>query len=221
MTIKVRLERIGDNPFQTRQVYDETGIEELAADIRGLRSARAETMGLIQVPLGRLVVFLGEDDGAARVLDPGEFGGVEAALEAMPTAVVELAAGHRRLRAFRHLESIEGGDGFYEMMPVDVGVLSDQAMADIAWSENAKRSDLSAVEEGAAIKRAQEEFGYSLAVVSQRWGLSRSAASNKVRLLELPCSLRRSQQGRIRPLRFRRPPARVRDPGSLWLHVSK
>lgn len=190
MIIKVRLERIEDNPFQTRQVYDEAGIEELAADIKGLLPAREETLGLIQVPLGRLVLRLAREDPPERVMDPREFDGgeygVSRAFDLFPTLVVQLAAGHRRVRAFRVLEQDLQNGADWASMPVDVGVLDDRAMADIAWSENAKRSDLSAIEEGAAIQRAMVEFGDSLAQVSERWGLSRSAASNKVRLLELP-----------------------------------
>lgn len=174
---KVLLDRIADNPYQTRLAYDDAAIAELADNIYSLRASRSDTLGLIQVPLGR--ILLGD-----KILNPHEYGGVGPCLGDEPDAVVQLAAGHSRKRAFQYLAD-RHGDG-YNAMPVDVTVLDDQAMSDIAWSENAKRKDLSAIEEAQAIQRAMDEFGYSLRKVAERWGMSQSAASNKVRLLQLP-----------------------------------
>jgi ParB/RepB/Spo0J family partition protein len=185
MIVMVGLERIEDNPFQARMGYDEAKVEELAQDIQGLRGARPETMGLIQVPLGRVMVRLARYDPPERAVDLGRYESLEACFGHLPTAFVQLAAGHSRLRAFRR--NADGGNGAdWASMPVDVCELDDQAMADIAWSENSKRADLTAIEEGAAIAQAREKFGYSLKEVATRWGLSVSAASNKTRLLLLP-----------------------------------
>lgn len=96
----------------------------------------------------------------------------------------ELAAGHTRLRAFRLLA--ENDPLEWAFMPLDVAPLDDQAMADIAWSENQKRRDLTAVEEAEAMHRAMERFGWTQQEIADRWGLSRPAVANKLRLLQLP-----------------------------------
>ena len=175
MLARVPLDRIKDNSFQTRGEYGD--IEELAASILKMKAARPETLGLIQVPPGRIVV-----DG--RVLDAGAYGGVLPCLGDEPEAVVELAAGHRRFRAFWWLSTTRWDE--YGTFPVDVQVLDDQAMADIAWEENVKRKDLSAIEEAEALRRAMERFGWTQAEIGERWGLSQGAVANKLRLLRLP-----------------------------------
>lgn len=195
----IPLNRIQDNPYQTRQVYDQPTIVELADDIWTLRRTRAETKGLIQVPLGRLVI-----DG--RTLDPASglfaYGTIGECLRVEPHAFVQIAAGHNRKRAFQHLAD-QHGDG-YAHLPVDVTVLDDRAMSDIAWSENAKRKNLSAIEEALAIRRAMDDFGYTLGEIAKRWGISKSAASNKLRLLQLPDQVQRMVQAGELPERHAR-----------------
>ena len=190
---RVTLSRVVDNPFQTRQDYGE--ITDLANSILAMRGARPETSGLIQVPPGRVVI-------GDRVLDIEEYGGLKACLGDEPEAVVELAAGHRRLRAFRFLydeHDHDWGSNEYESFPVEVQVLDNQAMADIAWEENVKRKDLSPIEEAEALRRALEAFGWSQAEVGERWGLSQPAVANKLRLLQLPdaaqAAIRKGQIG--------------------------
>jgi hypothetical protein len=87
----ILLDLIDDNPFQTRQTYDDAGIAELAADIYA--------RGLLQPPVGRQV------DGR-----------------------VQLAFGHRRLRAYRHIRTQIDAMG-WSAMPVNVQTLSDEQMA--------------------------------------------------------------------------------------------
>jgi ParB/RepB/Spo0J family partition protein len=154
-TILAPLGQIDDNPYQTRQTYDQAGIVELAEDIERMLAARPSTKGLIHVPVGRMV------------------GGR-----------VQLGVGHRRKRAFDYLHA-QHGDGWGHM-PLELADLSDEQMMAMAWSENSQREDVSAIEKALAIKRAMDEFGYSLAQVGERWGLSKSAVSNKLRLLSLP-----------------------------------
>lgn len=175
------LERIVDNPYQTRTVYGD--VAELAESILKMKGARPETSGLIQVPPARIVVPDGWDGW--KILDPEAYGGVSHCLGDEPEARVELAAGHRRLRAFHHLCN-GSGEGDYTTFPVEVQVLDDQAMADIAWEENSKRKDLTAIEEAEALRRAIDHFGWTQAEVGKRWGLSQPAVSNKLRLLQLP-----------------------------------
>jgi len=171
----VPLERIVDNPFQTRSDYGD--VAELAESLLKLKASRPETSGLLQTPLARIT-----HDGQG--LDPSVYGGALACLDDEEMAVVELAAGHRRLRAFAQLAA--AGHIEYGALPVDICLLDDEEMADVAWEENAKRKDLSPIEEAEAMQRAMTRFGWMQAEVGQRWGLSQSAVANKLRLLGLP-----------------------------------
>jgi ParB/RepB/Spo0J family partition protein len=160
------LGQIDDNPYQTRQTYDEAGIVELAEDIQRMSAARPGTKGLIHVPVGRL----------------------------MPDGRVQLGVGHRRKRAFDYLHA-QHGDGWGHL-PLEIADLSDEDMMAMAWSENSQREEVSAIEKALAIKRAMDEFGYSLAQVGERWGLSKSAVSNTLRLLKLPDEVKDLVQSR-------------------------
>lgn len=103
----VPLAKISDNPYQTRRVYDD--IPELARRIRSELVSHPETLGLLQVPMGRLVA----DDGEIVPLNgagPDEVGELLTA-----GATVQLAFGHRRKRAFewlsRHADLVPAGNG--------------------------------------------------------------------------------------------------------------
>jgi len=178
MLARIPLDRIDKNRFQTRTTtYDVT---DLIASIQQLASVRPETSGLIHAPLGRVVLW-------EKVLDCQEYGGVLPCLGDEPEARVQLAAGHRRFAAFQQLVRT---DDQYATLPMDIEVLDDQAMADIAWQENADRDDISPIEEAIAIQTATAEFGWSQTQVGERWGLTQAAVSNKLRLLRLPDDVR-------------------------------
>ncbi len=105
---------------------------------------------------------------------------------------VQLAFGHRRKRAFALLAQ-EHPD--YQHLPLEIKELTDEDMALCAWSENAKRRDVSPVEEASAIRRMMGTFGWTQKETAERLGLSRPAVSNKLRLLRLPDEAR-EQVGR-------------------------
>jgi ParB-like chromosome segregation protein Spo0J len=187
--ILIPLDRIQDSPFQTRQHYDEASIESLADSI--------ERGGLDQVPKARL---LDSDSLAASHMYPSL--SVDGWPEYSGGLRVQLAFGHRRLRAFRLIAERRAGDlvtsadgigpdkiplGY---MPVELAPLTDEQMFAKAVGENAQRRDLSAVEEAEAMHTAAETFGWTHETIGERWGLSRSAVSNKLRLLKLPDSVR-------------------------------
>jgi ParB/RepB/Spo0J family partition protein len=179
MIDRIPIDRIDDNPFQTRSVYGTS--PELTDSIQQMAKTRPETSGLIHVPTGRIVA-------GDRVLDPEEYGGALACLKDEPKARVQLAAGHRRLRAFRVLSQF---DEQYVTLPVDVATFDDGAMATIAWEENAQREDISPIEEAQAMQRVIDELGWSQAQVGARWSLTQAAVSNKLRLLNLPAGAQR------------------------------
>lgn len=170
--VRVALEKVADNPFQTRSSYE--GIEELAQNIHSMVESLPETSGLMQVPVARLM-------RAGMPFDPGIIG-VEDALQ-HEDVTVQLAFGHRRFRAFQELAKLNND---YQTFPVDIVVLDAQSMADMAWQENKKRKDLNPIEEAEAIQRVMAEFEWSQGEVGKRWDLTQGAISNKLRLLGLP-----------------------------------
>jgi ParB/RepB/Spo0J family partition protein len=170
MIVNVPLERIRDNPFQPRQTYP--GIEDLAGKILALKSELPGTLGLIHPPNARLVNGEGQ---------PVAFLGGFSTLG--DEYAVQLAEGHRRLRAFRLLAE---QDPKYLQMPVNVVDMDDRTMDDIAWDENLARKDLSPIEEARALQRSLERFGLTQAELADRRRLARSTVTNKLRLLQLP-----------------------------------
>jgi len=184
MPVFVLIDRIRPNPWQTRRIVDETHIRDLAADIRARRESRPDTLGLLQVPAGRVV------DAQGRPVTPAlpAEGDITPALKDA-SAFVQLAYGHNRLAAFRLLAE---EDPAYRLMPVEIVAFTDEEMATAAWSENAARKDLTPIEEAEAIRRMMDSFGWTQAQVAERLGLSRSAVANKLRLLRLPKKARQS-----------------------------
>lgn len=94
-----------------------------------------------------------------------------------------IVAGERRWRAAR-----EAG---LERVPVVVREkLSDREFLEAALVENLQRADLNAIEQAEAFDRMHREFGLSHQEVAERIGKSRSAVSNRLRLLGLPDEIR-------------------------------
>jgi len=195
-TIQVSLDRIDDNPWQTRLHYDSEHIRGIAFSM--LRH------GLQQLPKGRLVT------GPEDVMDVDELtlttqSEIDRLFSEDQQARVQLAYGHNRRRAASLLEtwiddgrrpsrpdeesprSIDRDDlpeglavGF---LPMYLEQLSDEAMADLAWSENHDREALSPIEEAKAIGQRMEDFGFNQTEVAEKLGMARSTVSNKLRLL--------------------------------------
>lgn len=162
----VPLDAIDPNPFNTRQDYGD--IPALAADI--------DRNGLLQIPLGRLVMSDGDYRVAASVLELREdviFGA--------SGLRVQLAFGHRRLAAMRHLDAMTS---LRRKMPVHILRLTDADMLDLSWSENAARADPNPIEQAELLYAKWQQLGTQQAV-ADAWGLPRSTITNKIRLLNL------------------------------------
>ena len=167
----IPLDRIRDNPYQVR--HDYSNIAELAQKIRDMKGALPATIGLIHPPTARLT---------------------DEAVMADGNWHVELAEGHRRLRAFYLLR--DGApdlglepDADYDEMPINLVELEDQAMDDIAWDENTARKDLSPVEQAQSLQHTIETFHITQSELADRRRLGRSTVANKLRLLALPNDL--------------------------------
>jgi len=90
----------------------------------------------------------------------------------------ELIAGERRWRAAR-----EAG---LATVPAVIRAADDRETLLLGLVENVAREDLSPTEEARGYAVLMDEFELSLADVAERVGRSKSAVSNKIRLLELP-----------------------------------
>lgn len=138
--MRVALDRILDNPYQYRQHYDPAGIVELATNINALAWQLPETMGLQSPPMGRLV----RGHAAGNVL-PVIGANARTALVRDPLYWIQLAFGHRRLRAFQVLAlglpnvfptatglTAPTPSAEYALLPVTVAEIDDQGMAEYA-----------------------------------------------------------------------------------------
>lgn len=97
---------------------------------------------------------------------------------------VQLAFGHRRLRAYRTLREAYGLD--WGRMPVVIRSMADDSMAKCAWSENHNREDVSPIEEARLFQRMIDDFGVTQQEIATDVGKSRPAVANTLRLLQLP-----------------------------------
>ncbi len=185
----VPLTQISDNPFQSSRDYSD--IEELAGRIAAALDASPDTYGLLQIPLGRLIL----PDGSPHLghLDPDQ-----AALKLGAAGWrVELAFGHRRLRAFMYLEL--HGPELYDLaqMPVNLQSMTDQDMIDAVWAENNDRKDVTAVERAELLAMKLEQVkagGGSQRDVAEAWGMKRASVANELRLLKLPAAIQNANR---------------------------
>lgn len=94
----------------------------------------------------------------------------------------QLIAGERRLRAAKKAGK--------ELIPAIIREFTNREMAEIALVENLQRKDLNFMEEAAAYARLLDEFSLTQQELADRVGKSQSTVANKVRLLNLPSSIR-------------------------------
>jgi ParB family chromosome partitioning protein len=90
----------------------------------------------------------------------------------------EIVAGERRWRAAQIAQLHD--------VPVVVRELPDDQALEIAIIENVQRTDLNAIEEGAAYEELVTKFGRTQEDVAREVGKSRSHVANTIRLLKLP-----------------------------------
>ncbi len=200
-TYLVPLHRLVDNTYQPRQVNDPDHVLGIAKSLIDLQPTLPETRGLQQVPMGRIVRWADSWQPPA-----GDYENQDTIRQyiADPQFVVEMAFGHSRRLAFDVLatgvgsvfpqlgiaeEVIFNGRDFdsnvYADMPIILLPLTDRQMWQQAIVENAARRDISAIEKAQAMKRAIDELGMSITDAAAASDMSRSAASNLLRLLQL------------------------------------
>jgi ParB family chromosome partitioning protein len=96
----------------------------------------------------------------------------------------ELIAGERRLQAAK----IAG----LAKVPVIVRAAEEKEKLELAVVENVQRHDLNAIEEAKAYKKLYGEFQMSQEEIADVVGKSRSAVTNKMRLLGLPIEIQKA-----------------------------
>lgn len=102
----------------------------------------------------------------------------------------ELVAGERRLRAAKKAGLTE--------VPVIVKEAAELKKLEMAIVENVQRENLNAIEEAAGYRELIQKFSLSQEVVAKKVGKSRSAITNKLRLLVLPIEVQKSiREGQI------------------------
>ncbi|MCB8988058.1 MAG: hypothetical protein H6661_09965 [Ardenticatenaceae bacterium] len=197
MLVYVPLSQIDDNPYQARQEYGD--VAELAGRIAAARDNYPDTFGLMQIPRGR-AIFRNAAHPHGVVLSPAKALTMTDKDRVMlpDTAVrVELAFGHRRLRAFRHLWANQEPGYTRGVFPIHIDALTDEQMLDAVWSENRERKDISAVEEAELLQRKLER-SKSQREVAEAWGVDRSTVANRLRLLDLPPEIQQANRdGRL------------------------
>lgn len=117
---------------------------------------------------------LADSIGTVGVLQP-------VVLRRNPDGGYVLVAGERRWRAARRAGLTE--------IPAVIRSGDDAASLTEALVENLQRSDLTPLEEAAAYQQLLEDFGMTHDEVGRRFGKSRAAVSNTLRLLGLPASI--------------------------------
>ena len=93
----------------------------------------------------------------------------------------EIVAGERRWRAAQLVKLHD--------VPVVVRDLDDNESLELAIIENVQRTDLNAIEEGAAYRELMDRFGYTQERLADDIGKSRSHVANMLRLIRLPPSV--------------------------------
>ena len=188
----VPLSLIEDSPFQPRVGYDAAGIDDLARSILA--------RGQMQTPRARLIDHRTRDPIPMSSLYEAQPGTPPQKIDALARGVyaaVELVYGHRRRRAWDAIwRMVEAGEASTEgtpiervppgTMPVELAPLDDLAAFSQTVEENSKRKSLSALEEARSMDQAERRFSLTHEQIGAMYGLSRSAVSNKLRLLHLP-----------------------------------
>ena len=99
---------------------------------------------------------------------------------------VQIAYGHRRVAACKLLRDRGEWGPSIDMDVAEVGETTDEKMAVMAIAENVARQRLTQIEVVRAHRRAIDETGLSIQGLADELGVSRSALSNNLRVLELP-----------------------------------
>lgn len=156
----IPIEYLKPGKYQTRQVFDQESLQELAESIK--------SEGLIQ-PI--IVRPISDGDNGKKEFEKEEKEGHKKYRR------YEIVAGERRWRAAQLAK--------LEMVPCLINHYSDKQVAAITPIENVQRKDLNPIEEAFAYQHLIDEFAYIHEEVAIAVGKSRTKITNLLRLLRL------------------------------------
>jgi ParB family chromosome partitioning protein len=155
--LELALDKIDENPYQTRQDFEPKALGDLAGSI--------QSQGVLQ-PI---------------VVRPGAVRAGAVALGVMGPGTEQrfiLILGERRFRASK----IAGRT----TIPAIVKRVSTQQAAEMTLVENLQRQDLDCLEQAQAFANLSTQFNLTQEEIGKRVGVSREQVSNYLRLLKLP-----------------------------------
>jgi ParB family transcriptional regulator, chromosome partitioning protein len=160
--LELALDKIDENPYQTRQDFDPKALGDLAGSIQaqGVLQPIVVRPGPVRPGLVR--------EGVAPT------GGLAAGSEQRFILIL----GERRFRASK----IAGRT----TIPVIVKRVSTQQAAEMTLVENLQRQDLDCLEQAQAFANLSTQFNLTQEEIGKRVGVSREQVSNYLRLLKLP-----------------------------------
>ena len=167
----IEIDRIHPNPFQPRREFDKEKLEDLAESIRQYG-----------------------------VLQPLTVTRKEEVTEEGLTALYELIAGERRLRAAK-LAGLNQVPALIREAEED-----ERIKLELAIIENLQREDLNPIDRARAFHRLVSEFGFKHIEIAQKIGKSREYVTNTIRVLTLPEGIQNAvvegkiNEGHTRPL---------------------
>lgn len=187
----VSITELVPNPWQPRKNFDLLKLIELAEDIR--------VNGLLQPPVVREIEISG---GAVLYqIAAGErrwraFQLLASGYEVSGPVVEDEEGQHVPNLTTPTGKAADNGpvavtlkgkaDPRFEAIPILVRDFTDEDMMRAVLSENAKRRDVSAMEEAQAFKSMMTHLGATQENFAQRMALGRSTVANRLRLLQLP-----------------------------------
>jgi ParB family chromosome partitioning protein len=153
---ELALDRIEQNPYQTRTEFEPNALAELAASI--------QAQGVLQPIMVRPAAVRPE------TVRPGERSGSQERFI--------LILGERRFRASKMAGKTT--------IPAIVKRVSEQQAAEMTLVENLQRQDLHCLEQAVAFAKLSTDFHLTQEAIGKRVGVSREQVSNYLRLLRLP-----------------------------------
>ena len=159
---ELALDRILENPHQTRREFDPKALSDLAGSI--------QTQGVLQPIVVRPATVRPATVRPAAVRPAAQGLGSEGRYI--------LILGERRFRASKMAGKTT--------IPAIVKRVSEQQAAEMTLVENLQRQDLECLEQAAAFANLSTEFHLTQEQIGNRVGVSREQVSNYLRLLKLP-----------------------------------
>ena len=177
---------VNPNPNPSSSFREITGDEE-----EGKKSFLLRGKSIIEVNINQIVpnphqprLNFNEEKINELAASIKEHGIIQPLIVTQSGAKFELVAGERRFEA-----SKKAG---LSKVPVIIREAGEKEKLELAITENVQRHDLDPIEEGKAYKKLMDEFEMSQDEVAVKMGKSRSAISNKIRLLSLPVEIQKA-----------------------------